>query len=101
MAKEATIVPVMVLGCDGSGSTAYVIDGIEWAITDLEAHPGARGVISMSLGGGGYSALFDEAIRAAHDAGIPSVAAAGNDWVDGCGGSPLTEPKTIVVGASP
>ena len=53
--------PVMVLGCDGSGSTAYVIDGIEWAIADLEAHPGARGVISMSLGGGGYSAAFDEA----------------------------------------
>merc|ERR1719424_793074 len=98
--KEATIVPVMVLGCDGSGSTGYVIAGVEWAIADLAAHPGTRGVISMSLGGGGYSPAYDAAIRAAHDAGIPAVAAAGNDGIDQCDASPLTEPKSIVVGAS-
>ena len=97
VAKEATIVPVMVLGCDGSGSTGYVIAGVEWAIADLAAHPGTRGVISMSLGGGGYSPAYDAAIRAAHDAGIPAVAAAGNDGIDQCDASPLTEPKSIVV----
>ena len=45
--------PVMVLGCDGFGAISIIVQGIEWAISDLAGHPGARGVISMSLGGSG------------------------------------------------
>ena len=70
VAKEAIIVPVMVIGCDGFGSTEHIIEGIEWAISDLAARPGTRGVISMSLSGSGVTLAYDAAVRVAHDAGI-------------------------------
>ena len=76
VAKETTIVPVMVLGCNGRGTKEYAIEGIEWAISDLAAHPGTRGVISMSISAGSISAAFDAAVRAAHNAGI----SAGTKW---------------------
>ena len=53
---------------------------------DSEAK-GARGVISMSLGGSGPSNLLDDAVREAHEAGLVVVAAAGNDGTDGCTGA--------------
>lgn len=53
VAKEAIIVSVQVLGCDGTGSISGIIEGIEWAVSDLANQPaGTRGVISMSLGAG-------------------------------------------------
>ena len=74
--------------------------GIEWALEDLANHPGTRGVMSMSLTAP-YFATLDIAVSVAHDAGVPVVAAAGNDGIDKCAtSSPSTEPKTIIVGAT-
>ena len=70
VAKEAIIVPVMVIGCNGFGSTGHIIAGIEWAISDLAARPGTRGVISISISGNSETLAYDAAVRAAHDAGI-------------------------------
>ena len=33
IAKSASIVPVRVLGCDGSGTTSGVIAGLDWVVT--------------------------------------------------------------------
>ena len=49
IAPLAKIVAVQVLDCSGSGSTAQVVRGIEWAARDAAAHPDERAVITMSL----------------------------------------------------
>lgn len=73
------IVPIKVLGDDGSGSTAAMSRGIRWAMKKNVD------VISMSLGSGSNydclksQSLKDPAIQDAIDAGIIVVSAAGNE----------------------
>ena len=90
VAKKATLIGVRVLNDDGSGSTATVASGIAWAANDWKARfrgKGRGGVISMSLGGGADRAM-DKASKAASDAGLIVVVAAGNDNKNACSTSP-------------
>ncbi|MGB1727946.1 MAG: S8 family serine peptidase, partial [Ilumatobacteraceae bacterium] len=48
IATSATIVPVRVLDCWGSGSTSGVVAGLEW-VADYDL-TGKKGVVNMSLG---------------------------------------------------
>mgnify|MGYP006280856793 CR=1 FL=1 len=97
VAPGATIVPVRVLDCSGSGSTSGVISGINWAIANHQA--GTPAVANMSLGGG-YSAALNAAVAAANADGITMVVAAGNSGADACTASPASEPTAITVGAT-
>ncbi|MFH8729718.1 S8 family serine peptidase [Streptomyces termitum] len=78
-APGARIMPVRVLGADGSGSDANITKGIVWA-----AQHGAD-VINLSLGESGLMArllqggVLNQAISVADAAGAVVVAAAGND----------------------
>lgn len=72
VAPDATILPVRVLGANGSGSTLDVAAGIRYA-ADLGAD-----IINLSLGGG-YSRAIDSAIDYARALGSFIVAAAGNE----------------------
>lgn len=72
IAPDATILPVRVLGNDGSGSTNSVAAGIRYA-----AELGAD-IINLSLGGG-YSRAIDAAIQYAESLGSLIIAAAGNE----------------------
>ena len=72
VAPDATILPVRVLGNDGTGSTNTVAAGIRYA-ADLGAD-----IINLSLGGG-YSRAIQSAIDYAQDLGSFIVAAAGNE----------------------
>ncbi len=72
VAFEATLMPVKVLNHFGSGSTAQISDAIRWA-----ADHGAN-VINMSLGGGGRSAVMENAVAYARKKGVVVVCAAGN-----------------------
>jgi len=96
VAKLATIVPVRVLDCGGSGTTSGVIAGLDWVIGD---HTSGPAVLNMSLGGG-YSKSLNDAVAAVVADGITVVVAAGNSNADACNASPASEPTAITVGAT-
>lgn len=83
VAPGARLLPVRVLGNDGSGSVKDVVEGIDYAVAQ------GADVINLSLGGdvplAGSDASFDAAIGRALDAGRVVVAAAGNDGLPACG----------------
>lgn len=72
IAYEASLMPLKVLDESGTGTIADIAEAIRFA-----ADHGAQ-VINMSLGGGGESALMQEAINYAHSKGLVIIAAAGN-----------------------
>jgi len=69
---RCSLMPVKVLGADGTGTMSNVAAGITWA-TDH----GAR-VISMSLSGPIGTSALQSAVQYAHSRGVILVAAAGN-----------------------
>ena len=95
VAKGVTLVPVRVLGCNGSGSNSGVIAGIDW----VTANAVKPAVANMSLGGGASSAL-DGAVANAVKAGITFVVAAGNSNANACDYSPARAATAITVGAT-
>ena len=96
-ANQATIVPVRVLDCYGSGSTSGVIGGINWMINHHVA--GQPAVANLSLGGA-YDYATNDAIERAVADGITVVVAAGNESTDSCTKSPASAPNAITVGAT-
>jgi subtilisin family serine protease len=76
VAPNAPILPVKVLGADGTGPYSAIADGITWA-----ADHGAR-VISLSLAGPNPSQILQDAVNYARANGAVCVAAAGNDGSD-------------------
>jgi serine protease AprX len=100
-APGAALVGVKVLAANGTGSSAGVTSGIQWAVQH-KADFGIR-AINLSLGGGTCSAGIDaesDAVNAATAAGIAVFVAAGNDGPDRCTiGSPGAASTAITVGA--
>ena len=95
MAKGVSLVPVRVLGCDGSGSVSGIIAGIDWMIANAKL----PAVANMSLGGSAFSTL-DSAVAKAVASGITMAVAAGNSNADACTASPAREPSALTVGAT-
>lgn len=95
VAKRATVHPVRVLGCAGSGSTTGIVAGVDWVVQNAQR----PAVANMSLGGGDQAAL-DLAVQNAIASGITFVVAAGNESSDACSGSPNKVPQAITVGAT-
>ncbi|EIM73195.1 peptidase s8 and s53 subtilisin kexin sedolisin [Nitritalea halalkaliphila LW7] len=96
VAAGAQVIPVKVLGANGSGSNSGVIAGVNFIAAN--AQPGD--VANMSLGGGISSAL-DQAVLNASNAGIWFVLAAGNSSADANTSSParVNGPFTLTVSA--
>ncbi len=72
IAYKAKLMPLKVLGADGSGTVANIAEAIRYA-----ADKGAD-VINLSLGGTGDSKFLSEAIDYAYQKNVVIVAAAGN-----------------------
>ncbi|MFN2636452.1 MAG: S8 family serine peptidase [Gemmatimonadaceae bacterium] len=95
VAKNANLVAVRVLNCQGSGTTSGVIAGIDW-VTANRILPAAA---NMSLGGG-FSTTLNAAVARAVASGVTFAVAAGNSTADACNSSPSSEASAITVGAT-
>ncbi|OIW27868.1 subtilisin-like proteinase Mp1 [Coniochaeta ligniaria NRRL 30616] len=98
VAKKTELVSVKVFDWSGS-TTEIVMDGFVWAVNNITAsNRSAVSVISMSLGGP-KSEAFNAAIKAAFDANVVTVVAAGNSYDDASNYSPASAPEAVTVGA--
>ncbi|TWD55087.1 subtilisin family serine protease [Arthrobacter sp. AG367] len=97
VAKSATLVPVRVLDCSGSGYNSDVVAGLDWIAANHAA--GTPAVANLSLGGAASSTV-DAAIQAVLGDGVTTVVAAGNSAVDACTASPARVPGAVTVAAS-
>jgi subtilisin family serine protease len=95
VAKQAKVIAVQVLDCDGQGTNSAVLAAFDW----IFQHHVTPAVINMSLGGP-KSPSVDNAVRAAIAKGISVIIAAGNDNVDACQESPSRVDSAMVVGAT-
>jgi serine protease AprX len=105
LAPGAQLISLRALAADGTGFTSDIITAIDWAVRNRSLY-NIR-ILNLSLGHPIYeSYLVDplcRAVRAAYDAGIVVVVAAGNEGGTGSGfgtiTSPANEPSAITVGA--
>lgn len=95
VAPGATLVPVRVLNCGGSGSLSDIIQGLDW----IMAHGIRPAVVNLSLGSSGASAL-DEAVARLANAGFTMVVSAGNSNTDACTQSPARTPSALTIASS-
>ncbi|HJV99470.1 MAG TPA: S8 family serine peptidase [Arthrobacter sp.] len=97
VAKAATVVPVRVLDCNGSGYNSDVVAGLDWIAANHAA--GSPAVVNMSLGGAASTAV-DAALQGVINDGVAAFVAAGNSAVDACGSSPARVSAAVTVAAS-
>ncbi|MEU8295901.1 S8 family serine peptidase [Micromonospora sp. NPDC048909] len=100
VAKGVQIVGVRVLNCQGSGTNAQVVAGIDW----VTANAVKPAVANMSLGGSANSSI-DTAVTNSINSGVTYAVAAGNGNALGvrqnaCNYSPARVPSAITVGAT-
>jgi subtilisin family serine protease len=100
VAKGVSLVAVRVLDCNGSGTTAGVIAGIDW----VTANHVSPAVANMSLGGSANASL-DSAVNRSIASGVTYAIAAGNGNFLGiaqnaCNTSPARVAAAITVGAT-
>lgn len=99
VAKAVSLVAVRVLDCNGSGTTAQVVEGIDWVTSNHRQ--GQPAVANMSLGGSA-DAVLDEAVRRSISDGVTYAIAAGNGLLgliaqDACTQSPARVSTAITV----
>ena len=100
VAKAVDLVAVRVLDCNGSGTTAQVVAGIDW----VTANHKPAAVANMSLGGSASTAI-DTAVRNSIASGVSYSIAAGNGFLglfaqNACNTSPARVTEAMTVSAT-
>ncbi len=99
VAKNATVVPVRLLNCAGSGQVTGVVAAMDWILSPANPNPKTQAVLNMSIGGN-KSVAVNDAVERLVNAGITVVVAAGNENSDACIKSPASAPNANTVGAT-
>jgi hypothetical protein len=89
---ESKIMPVKVLGDTGSGTNAWVAQGIVWSVLN------GADIINLSLGSSEPSELMADACEFAYKQGVVVISSSGNS--DGPVGYPAALDSVYAVGAS-
>ncbi|MEU7481545.1 S8 family peptidase [Lentzea sp. NPDC042327] len=97
VAKKANIKAVRVLGCDNSGTTEDMADGMNW--TALNAPRGSVVNVSLQSSHGNTDTVLDAAAGKLVDNGMLVVLIAGNFARGDCRNSPK-DPRAITMGAT-
>ena len=92
IAHATSLYAVKVLDAGGGGTYSNVIAGIEWCITNK------MDVVNMSLGAPSGNAAMEAVMKAAYNAGVTIICAAGNSG--GSVGYPAAYPQAIAISAS-
>ncbi|HYI02070.1 S8 family serine peptidase, partial [Hyalangium sp.] len=95
VAKNVTLHAVRVLNCEGGGTEAGIVAGVDWVTANRQS----PAVANMSLGGDANQAL-DDAVARSISSGVTYAVAAGNDNANACLYSPARTPTAITVGAT-
>jgi hypothetical protein len=98
VAKGATLVPVRVLDCTGTGLDSGIVAGIDW-VTSQKTQLGINAVANMSLSGANSGAI-NLAVVNSIAAGVTYTVAAGNLNYFACLYSPGNVVDAITVGAT-
>lgn len=93
MAPGVTILPLRVMGPSGVGVLTDIVDAVIYA-ADHGAH-----IITLSLGGGGYTNTMSNALRYAYEKGVTIFAASGNDGSGSVSYPAAYDDYVIAVGA--
>ncbi len=101
----ARVVPVRVLGTDGSGTSADILAGVQWAagisVAGVPENPNPAKVVNLSLGGSRSCSQSEQQIYDSLKAkGVIVVVAAGNENDDASNSSPASCKNVITVGAT-
>ena len=96
VAKGVSLIAVRVLDCQGNGTYADIIEGLDW----VAANHVKPAVVNMSLGGPASTSL-DDAVKRVHNAGVTVAVAAGNESENACTESPSrVTTEALVVGST-
>ncbi len=95
VAKAVTLHGVRVLNCQGSGTLAGILAGLDWVGGNYQT----PAVVNMSLGSFA-NATIDNAVQTLIDGGLPVIVAAGNSNQNACNYSPARLPDAITVGST-
>ncbi|KAK9904031.1 hypothetical protein WJX75_002945 [Coccomyxa subellipsoidea] len=99
VAKEANVVAVRVLDCEGTGTISDLVAGLDWV--GRIAKPPAVATLSLGVPVGEWSRSLEEAARSLiRQYNISVVVASGNSDVDSCYVAPADVGETISVAGS-
>jgi subtilisin family serine protease len=99
VAREASIVSVRAVRCDGYGDVALLVSALD-TVAKLVIAGKRRAVLNMSIGAAPDQAINAGVAALVRDADVVVIAAAGNEATNACGTrSPAGHPDVITVGA--